>query len=242
MKLFLPKYPAVIKLLYPGRLSKVDNKEAIYLTFDDGPIPEVTPWVLELLAKFNAKATFFCIGENVQKYPGIFSRIEREGHCIGNHTYNHLNGWKTENLEYIKNVELAENTLRQNGKEKKKERNPNFETRTTDSKLPTQNPELQTPNYKLFRPPYGKIKNSQARMVEQKGYNIIMWDVISGDYDQTFSAEKCFKNVIENATPGSTIVFHDSKKAFKNLKETLPKVLEYYSEKGLEFRSLKDVL
>jgi len=242
MKLFLPKYPAVLKLLYPGRLTKINNKKAIYLTFDDGPIPEVTPWVLDQLAKFRAKATFFCIGDNVKKYPDIFQRIILEGHMIGNHTHNHLNGWKTETSDYINNIELTENTLRQNGKEKKKEQNPKSEIRTTNSKLPNQNPELQTPNYKLFRPPYGKIKNSQAVLVKQKGYKLVMWDVISGDYDQNFSGEKCFKNVIENATPGSTIVFHDSEKAFRNLKEILPRVLEYYSEKGLEFRSLKDVL
>lgn len=235
MKLFRPKYPSVLKWLYPGRISRVENKKAIYLTFDDGPVPEVTPWVLDLLAKYKAKATFFCIGDNVQKYPDIFKRIQAEGHCIGNHTHNHLNGWKTPTSEYIKNVDLAENFLKNIEKEKKKERNSNYELRTTNN-------EQQAPHYKLFRPPYGKIKNSQAKQLKNKGFKIVVWDVISGDYNEDFSAEECYKNVINNTEPGSSIVFHDSKKAFSNLEVVLPKVLEYYKEKGLEFRSLKDVL
>jgi len=227
MKLFRPKYPAILKLLYPGRLSKLNTKKAIYLTFDDGPIPEVTPWVLDLLAKYNAKATFFCIGDNVQKHPDIFEQIQAEGHCIGNHTHHHLNGWKTPTSEYIDNVNLAESVLRR--------QTPDIETRTNKS-------ELQSPYYKLFRPPYGKIKNAQAKQLRNQGFKIVVWDVISGDYNQEFSAEECFKNVTKNATAGSTIVFHDSKKAFKNLKVILPQILDFYKEKGWEFRSLKDVL
>lgn len=231
MKFFLAKYPAILRFLYPGRISKVGNKKDIYLTFDDGPVPEVTPWVLDMLAKYKAKATFFCIGDNVQKHPDIFKRIQAEGHCVGNHTYNHLNGWKTPTSEYIKNVYLAENFL----KNIEKERISNCALRTTNN-------EQQTPQIKLFRPPYGKIKNSQAKQLKNKGFKIVVWDVISGDYNEDFSAEDCYKNVIKNTEPGSSIVFHDSKKAFRNLKVILPKVLEYYKEKGLEFRSLKDVL
>lgn len=234
MKLFRPKYPSLLKALYPGRISRVDTAKAIYLTFDDGPIPEVTPWVLDQLAKFNAKATFFCIGDNVQKHPEIFEQVQAEGHCIGNHTHHHLNGWKTQTSEYIDNVNLAESVLHN--------QTLNPEPRTNNSELQTPNSELRTPYYKLFRPPYGKIKNSQAKQLKNKGFKIVVWDVLSGDYDDKFSAEDCYKNVIDYAEAGSTIVFHDSKKAFKNLKATLPKVLKYYSEKRLEFRSLKDVL
>lgn len=230
MKLFRPKYPSILKWLYPGRISRVENSKAIYLTFDDGPVPEATPWVLDLLAEYNAKATFFCIGENVKKYPEIFRRIQDEGHTVGNHTYNHLDGWKTSTSEYIKNTRLAEDVMLELGNQAK-----NYKPRTTNYQLPT-------PNYPLFRPPYGKIKNSQARLVKKKGYKIVMWDVISGDYDQDFSAKKCLGNVINNASAGSSIVFHDSKKAVENLKIILPEILEYYTGKGLEFRSLKDVL
>ncbi|MFV8226354.1 polysaccharide deacetylase family protein [Christiangramia aquimixticola] len=227
MKLFRPKYPSILKLLYPGRISRLDNSGAIYLTFDDGPVPEVTPWVLEELKKWNAKASFFCIGENVKKHPAVFKKIIKEGHCIGNHTFNHLNGWKTSVTDYIENTQKAEDIMNQ------------------ISQVQNSDPELSTPpipNYKLFRPPYGKIKNSQAKQLVSSGFKIVMWDVISGDYDQDFSAEECYKNVIDNTVGGSTIVLHDSVKASENLKVILPKILKYYSEKGFEFRNLTDAL
>ncbi len=225
MKLFRAKYPSFLKLLFPERLTHLEDDKGIYLTFDDGPVPEVTPWVLDQLSKHQAKATFFCIGDNVKKHPDIFRRIIDEGHCIGNHTFSHLNGWKTSASEYLENTWQAEKIMTETGK-----------------LLKTNNSELQTPNYPLFRPPYGKIKNSQAKSLKERGYKIVMWDVISGDYDRDFSAEECLKNVTVNATPGSTIVLHDSKKAFKNLKIILPQILDYYKEIGLEFKSLKDVL
>ncbi len=226
MKYIRAKYPLILKMLYPGRISKVKHPNAIYLTFDDGPIPEVTPWVLDLLAKYDARATFFCIGENVEKHPDIFKRIQDEGHCIGNHTYNHFNGWKTSKEEYVENTLKAERTMNE----------------TLQVKSSSTNTEHQSINYKLFRPPYGKIKNSQARALKNKGYKIVIWDVISGDYNPDLSEESCFENVTKNTTSGSTIVLHDSIKASKNLKAILPKVLKYYKEKGFEFRSLKDAL
>ncbi|MDX1761756.1 MAG: polysaccharide deacetylase family protein [Christiangramia sp.] len=224
MKLFLPKYPWPLRALYPERISRVTDSKAIYLTFDDGPIPEITTWVLDLLAKYDAKASFFCIGDNVKKNPETFKRIQAEGHCIGNHTFNHLNGWQTSTSEYVENVRSAEEIMTNSGVDL------------------TQNSKPKTPYYKLFRPPYGKIKNSQARKLKQLGYKIVMWDVISGDYDQDLSAENCFQNVLKNAIPGSTIVLHDSQKAFPHLKEILPRILQYYKEKSFEFRNLKDVL
>ncbi|MUP44570.1 polysaccharide deacetylase family protein [Gramella sp. BOM4] len=230
MKLFWPKYPEALKWLYPNRISRLDNKKAIYLTFDDGPVPEVTPWVLEELKKYEAHATFFCIGDNVRKHPEILERILKEGHAVGNHTFNHLNGWKTSPQEYIENTLKAEEAMNYSSQQQ-----PKSLSELTSIQLPT-------PNYPLFRPPYGRIKNSQARKLQQLNFRLVMWDVISGDYDQEISAEKCYQNVIKNAVPGSTIVFHDSLKAEKNLREVLPKVLTYYSEKGLKFRSLKDAL
>jgi len=237
MKFFLPKYPTFLKWLYPERICKIDDEDSIYLTFDDGPVPEITPWVLDILIKFNAKATFFCIGDNIRKYPEIFERIKSEGHTIGNHTYNHLNGWKTSTADYLNNIQLTEEVIKSKVQKKSK-----VKEKFSNPELQLTKHEQKTPNLKLFRPPYGKIKNSQASLLKQNGYKIVMWDVISGDYDQTFSAEKCLKNVINNASSGSTIVFHDSEKAFRNLKETLPRALEYYSEKGLKFKSLKDAL
>lgn len=192
--------PRFIQRLYPERTWAFSRKSnAVYLTFDDGPIPEVTPWVLDELKKHNAKATFFCIGENVQKHPEIFRRITAEGHSVGNHTFNHLKGTKTETPAYIKNVLLAEELI----------------------------------NSKLFRPPYGRITSKQARILQEKGFKIVMWDIISYDYDATIAEEKCLQNVLKNIKPGSVIVFHDSLKAEKNLQYVLPKILEFLTEKQL---------
>ncbi len=181
-----------------------NNQKKVFLTFDDGPTPEITEWVLTELKKHDAKATFFCIGDNIRKYPIIFQQIISENHPIGNHTFSHLKGWKTSTEDYIKNAKLYE----------------------------TEHYKLSTENCKLFRPPYGKIKLSQSKKLRKMGYKIIMWDVISFDFDQTISREKCLENVLKNVESGSIIVFHDSKKAWKNLEYVLPKTLEFLKEKG----------
>ncbi|MAM18445.1 MAG: polysaccharide deacetylase family protein [Christiangramia sp.] len=219
MPLFLPKYPQLLKWLYPKRLSRLPGKNTIYLSFDDGPIPEVTPWVLQELKKFDATATFFCIGDNVQKHPEIFQQVLDAGHAIGNHTFHHLNGWKTRTSEYLQNTEKAQQLMADYSQHQN-----------------------QVISAKFFRPPYGKIRNSQASSLVRNGYKIVMWDVISGDYNSQFSAEKCYQNVVQNTVAGSCIVFHDSQKAFPNLQEILPKILQYYAEKGWEFGSLTDAL
>ncbi|OAD91798.1 polysaccharide deacetylase [Aequorivita soesokkakensis] len=198
--------PRFIQRLYPERIWAFSHiKDSVFLTFDDGPISEVTPWVLDELKKHNAKTTFFCIGENVKKHPEIFERILSEGHSVGNHTFNHLKGINTETSKYIENTLLAEKLI--------------------DSKL--------------FRPPYGKITSKQAKTLQNKGFKIVMWDVLSYDYDGSVSEEKCLKNVINNIKPGSVVVFHDSLKAEKNLRYVLPKVLEFIGEKGLLCNSIK---
>jgi len=182
------------------------SEKQVYLTFDDGPIPEVTPWVLDLLKKHQAKATFFCIGDNIRKYPELSRRIIAEGHAIGNHTFHHLNGWKTKPRNYIENVLKAEAEI-----------------------------ENQTSSFightPIFRPPYGKLTSQQAKLLQEKGYKIIMWDVLSADFDMDISEEKCFDNVSKSIRPGSIIVFHDSLKAKNNLRYTLPKVLDFISDK-----------
>lgn len=196
----------IIKKLFSNYVWEIpNNKNKVYLTFDDGPTPEITEWTLNQLREYNAKATFFCIGDNIRKYPDIFQKVINEGHSIGNHTFNHLNGWKTSTLDYIENVKLYE----------------------------TEHCKLNTEHCKLFRPPYGKIKPSQSKILRKLGYKIIMWDVISYDFDATISKEKCLENVLKNVKSGSIIVFHDSKKAFSNLEYVLPRTLEYLKEKGL---------
>lgn len=212
--------PRFIQRLYPERIWAFSRaKNSVYLTFDDGPIPEVTPWVLNELKKHQAKATFFCIGNNIQKHPEVLKSVISEGHTVGNHTYNHLNGWKTKTSKYIENTEKASkqilNTIKQiSGMDQK-----SFGS-------------------KLFRPPYGRITSKQAKILQKKGYKIVMWDIISFDYDASISKEKCLQNVLKNIKPGSVVVFHDSLKAEKNLRYTLPKVLRYISEKGWKCASL----
>ncbi|MFC2152301.1 polysaccharide deacetylase family protein [Bacteroidota bacterium] len=179
-----------------------DNE--LFLTFDDGPNPNITAWVLAELKEFNAKATFFCLGKNVEKYPKLYQQILDEGHSVGNHGYLHLKGWKTSNEKYIQNVQKS----------------------------------AQIINSKLFRPPYGKIRPKQLSYLKQE-FNIVMWDVLTQDYEIKENEEKCFQNIIDYAESGSIIVFHDIPKAEKNLKYVLPKVLKHYSENGFVFNPIE---
>ncbi|MFZ4678684.1 MAG: polysaccharide deacetylase family protein [Flavobacterium sp.] len=203
-----------IKKIFPNYVWDIPNNEnKVFLTFDDGPIPKITEWTLEQLKKYDAKATFFCIGNNIEKHPEIFKNIITQGHAIGNHTFNHLNGWKNSTEDYIKNVKLCQSQI------------PNPKFHTIDSE-----PAQQTLN--LFRPPYGKIKASQSKILRKLGYKIIMWDILSYDFDQTISPEKCLDNVLKNVVNGSIIIFHDNIKAEQNLKYALPKTLAFLKEKG----------
>ena len=226
--------PKFIQWLYPERIwAFPHDKNCVYLTFDDGPIPEVTPWVLDELKKYDAKATFFCIGENIQKNPETFRKIISEGHSIGNHTFNHLNGWKTATQEYVENVEKAGREMLDVGRRMTEDRRLIEDGRRTIT-----NSGFGIQNSELFRPPYGKITSKQAKILQKKGFRIVLWDIISYDYDATISEEKCLQNVLRNIHPGSNIVFHDSLKAEKNLRYALPKVLEFISKKGWECSSI----
>tara|TARA_R110001606_G_scaffold258633_1_gene406423 strand:+ start:1197 stop:1913 length:717 start_codon:yes stop_codon:yes gene_type:complete len=237
MKLYITKTPRLIQQIFKNYTWRFfTDKKEIYLTFDDGPTSEITEFVLSELKKHNAKATFFCIGKNIKNNPKIFEKIISDNHSIGNHTQNHLNGWKKTTEEYLENVLACENNLQGfqnlvglNYKNEKVKANEN----TTYKVLKT----LQE-NLKLFRPPYGKIKKSQAKKLRSLGFKIIMWDVLSADFDTSITNQKCLENVLKNTTNGSIIVFHDSKKATEKLKFVLPKVLEYYSKKGFVFKAI----
>jgi len=221
MQIIPAKTPGFVKTLFPNFIWNIDteNKE-LYLTFDDGPTPEITYWVLDTLKKYNAKATFFCIGNNVEKHPKIFQNIIVEDHAVGNHTYNHLKGWKHKTKDYIKDIIRTQNLI---------------ESQTLNSK--SQNSD----NLNLFRPPYGKFKTKQSKQLQEIDYKIILWDVLSYDWDRSVSETTCLKNVTSAAKEGSIIVFHDSVKASRNLKYVLPKVLDYYSKKGYEFKAIKEI-
>ncbi|WP_423149544.1 polysaccharide deacetylase family protein [Rubrolithibacter danxiaensis] len=206
--MYLVKTPFWLRLLYPSSLTwnKSRTEKSIYLTFDDGPIPIVTPFVLETLKSFDIKATFFCIGDNIRKHPEIFSSINNEGHRVGNHTYNHLKGWTTEDGEYIDNILKCH----------------------------------QLVNSHLFRPPYGRIKKSQIKTLLSSipDLKIIMWDVLSGDFDVSLSPEKCLSNVIRKTGNGAIVVFHDSLKAKPRIEYALPRAIQYWKDKGYTFRTL----
>lgn len=205
--MYFIKTPWLLKKLYPNLIWNMNRHEKVlYLTFDDGPHPTATPFVLEQLQFFNAKATFFCIGKNVQENADLYQQIIAAGHNVGNHTQQHLNGWKINNARYLQDIQEAQLHI--------------------DSSL--------------FRPPYGRIKKVQAIELIKNNpqFQIIMWDVLSGDFDATISAEQCYFNVIKNAKEGSIIVFHDSTKAWDRMYVALPKVLQYFSEKGFVFKAL----
>ncbi|MCP1994985.1 polysaccharide deacetylase family protein [Flavobacterium sp. HSC-61S13] len=205
------KIPFLIPLLFPKQLWAVANTDKkIYLSFDDGPIPEITEWVLDLLDFYQIKATFFCIGDNIEKHPEIFRKIIAAQHQIGNHTQHHINGWKTETSKYIEEVLLCTKKIEKHTKA----------------------------SQHLFRPPYGKIKTSQAKVLLKKNYKIVMWTVLSKDYDAKTSPEQCLQNVVKHTRSGSIILFHDSWKASQNLKHALPKAIEYLLKEGYQFELL----
>jgi len=209
MDLLWIKTNPIIKRIFSNYVWSIPNNEKkVFLTFDDGPTPEITKWVLEQLKAYDCKATFFCIGNNIEKHPELFNQLITEGHAIGNHTFNHVKGWNTPTKTYIKEVEKCEELMKA----------------TSIKTLPS----------KLFRPPYGKIKPLQSIKLRKLGYKIIMWDVLSADYKKEISREKCLENVLKNVESGSIIVFHDSIKAFANLEYVLPKTLQFLSKNGYQ--------
>jgi peptidoglycan/xylan/chitin deacetylase (PgdA/CDA1 family) len=215
MKHYLIAVPGILQRLCKKLMWKGSGKgKVVYLTFDDGPTPKITTWVLEQLELFNAKATFFCIGKNIVANANIVDQVIAGGHALGNHTFEHLNGWKTKTKDYLANCVKAQLII-----------DKSYGLSSIGKKL-------------YFRPPYGKIRPIQARKLRKLNYEIVMWDVLSGDFDTQLSPEKCLSNVIQNVQKGSIVVFHDSIKAEERLRFTLPKVLEYFTEKGYRFEGL----
>lgn len=205
--MYLTHSPFWLQWLYPSLTWHKNRKEKyVYLTFDDGPIPVVTPFVLNTLTNFNAQATFFCIGDNVGKYPEIFDSVLAHGHQVGNHTFNHLKGWTTSDEQFLMNIEKCRKVVKSN----------------------------------LFRPPYGRMSRSQISKFRTiyPEMEIIMWDVLSGDFDSSLNAEDCINNVLRHVKNGSIIVFHDSEKAFPRLESTLPTVLQTLQMLGYSFKML----
>ena len=202
--MYLVKTPSLLKPLAKDLLWHVTTTQReVYITFDDGPTPGVTGAALDLLNRFDAKATFFCLGKNVEANPELYSRISAEGHAIGNHTFDHPDGWKTNHFAYLRNVLLAKANIQSS----------------------------------LFRPPYGRITPAQVTALKNH-FRLVMWDVLSADFDSANSPQQCYENVVENVTPGSIVVFHDSLKAQANMLYALERSLEHLSSEGYIFRAL----
>jgi peptidoglycan/xylan/chitin deacetylase (PgdA/CDA1 family) len=188
---------------------KIETEEKfLYLSFDDGPDPEVTPFVIDTLAKFDAKAIFFCVGENLRKFPHIKNQLLENGHLIGNHTQHHLKGWSTSNELYFNNIQECEKYIGESS------------------------------GTKFFRPPYGRIRSSQGTWLLKNGYRCIMWDILTYDYDAHLNVQHAIKQLSKKSRNGSIVVFHDSKKAYTQMKQLLPTYLQIMSERGYQFRLL----
>jgi peptidoglycan-N-acetylglucosamine deacetylase len=196
--MYFVKTPVYLKRLFSGLTWDVKGEQGVFLTFDDGPVEGVTDRILDILHDYGCKATFFCIGDNVRKHPALFQRILSEGHQVGNHTFHHVNGWKTNTEDYLEEVAACNTYV----------------------------------SSELFRPPYGRINLSQMRLL-QKDYRIVMWDVLSADFDTNLTALDCANLVIDNVEAGSIVVFHDSEKAAPRVLEALPIVLEHLQKQLL---------
>lgn len=228
------KVPLLVQQVFSSVIWRIPTTNPVlYLTFDDGPNPAVTFPVLEILKSFQAKATFFCVGENIVQHSPVYEKILEDGHATGNHTFHHLNGWKTGTREYLLDIQHCDGVLKKEIEQSESGKGRQKFTLHTQGQIPQTI--IRYP--KLFRPPYGKLNPFQYSKLKS-AYSIVMWDVLSRDYDHKISKEICLGNVISHAQSGSIVVFHDSLKAKENLLFSLPKVLEYFSKKNYSFNSL----
>lgn len=196
--MFRPRSLKIFSSLLPDMVWAMDDDECVFLTFDDGPTPGITEWIIEELAKFDASATFFCLGKNIEMYPDLYYKIIEAGHKVGNHSYSHQKGWEVSNDRYVEDVDFANQIVHSD----------------------------------LFRPPYGRIKKSQARILRER-YHLIMGGVVSEDYSPLVKPQQCLENVINYIKAGSIVVFHDSPRSYRNMRYALPRTLAYIQKLGL---------
>ena len=198
------KPPKFVRRLMPDLIWEIEDEQGVFLTFDDGPTPGVTEWILAMLERYDAKATFFVLGKNVEMYPDLYQKILDAGHKVGNHTYSHQKGWAMSLERYLEDIDFAGDIV----------------------------------HSELFRPPYARVTPAQMKAVAKR-YKVVMWDIVSRDYNRALSPESCLRNVTKYLAPGSIVVFHDSEKAFKNMSYALPRTLEFIREKGLKCKIIE---
>ena len=196
--------PHFIKKMFPDLVWQIEDEQGVYLTFDDGPTPGITEWILATLRRYDAKATFFVLGKNVEMYPDLYEKILADGHRVGNHTYSHQKGYLMSLERYLEDIDFASDLVQSN----------------------------------LFRPPYARVTRSQLRAVAQR-YKIVMWSIVSRDYNRALSPKRCLNGVLPHIKAGSIILFHDSEKAFPNMSYALPRTLERIAELGLKCRAIE---
>lgn len=203
--MWIERPPLFYRLLFPEAIWRIKKhkEKVVFLTFDDGPVPEVTPWVLDTLDTYGIKATFFMVGDNVARNPELFDEVRRRGHSYGNHTMHHLQGMKVSTYRYMHDITEANDLI----------------------------------GSALFRPPHGLLRWKQARAIKDR-YNIVMYDLVTRDYSKKLTPAQVLANVRRYARNGSIIVFHDSLKAEKNMKETLPRAIEWLLARGYRFECL----
>ncbi len=201
MKIDPPKF---LRKMLPDLIWSIEDEHGVYITFDDGPTPGVTEWILATLRRYNAKATFFVLGKNVEMYPDLYEKILKDGHRVGNHTYSHQKGLGMSLERYLEDIDFASDLVQSN----------------------------------LFRPPYARVTRSQLRAVAQR-YKIVMWSIVSRDYNRALSPKRCLNGVLPHIKAGSIILFHDSEKAFPNMSYALPRTLERIAELGLKCRAIE---
>lgn len=209
MKLYLNRTPSILKWYYSEfHWPEHTGVKKLYLTFDDGPNPQITDFILSELSKWNANATFFCLGKNIDKSPSLFTKIINAHHTIGNHTFNHLNGWNSNTDTYLRDVKKCTDLINSNSNNPKK----------------------------LFRPPYGRITSKQIQTIK-KTHKIVLWDYLFGDFDQNISKENCLKKALGKIQNNDILVLHDNQKSYNTLKFILPRILSHYSKQGFTFES-----
>ncbi len=204
---FLSRVPLFYRAFFPGARWRIPaiQGQSVYLTFDDGPIPEVTPWVLDCLDKYGVKATFFCVADNIRRYPDLFDEILARGHQVGNHTYHHVKALSYSTKEYMADVYQAHELIKS----------------------------------RYFRPPYGHLRPSQLKALSNS-FEIVMWDVLTRDYNARLSSEDVLNNVKNYVRNGSIIVFHDSLRSEQHLHYALPKAIKWLLDENYHFLRIGD--